>query len=57
VKPFLAAAANRRSGRRSTAFRVLEKGWKALRADKFLDELVWMAKTLRYGRDNIALDS
>ena len=25
------------------------------RADKFLDELVWMAKTLRYGRDNIAL--
>jgi NAD(P)H-dependent FMN reductase len=26
------------------------------RADKFLDELVWMAKTLRYGRDNIALD-
>jgi NAD(P)H-dependent FMN reductase len=27
------------------------------RADKFLDELVWMAKTLRYGRDNIALES
>jgi NAD(P)H-dependent FMN reductase len=27
------------------------------RADKFLDELVWMAKTLRYGRDNIALDN
>jgi NAD(P)H-dependent FMN reductase len=26
------------------------------RADKFLNELVWMAKTLRYGRDNIALD-
>jgi NAD(P)H-dependent FMN reductase len=25
------------------------------RADKFLDELVWMAKTLRYGRENIAL--
>jgi NAD(P)H-dependent FMN reductase len=25
------------------------------RADKFLDELVWMASTLRYGRDNIAL--
>jgi NAD(P)H-dependent FMN reductase len=25
------------------------------RADKFLDELVWMAKTLRHGRDNIAL--
>ena len=27
------------------------------RADKFLNELVWMAKTLRYGRDNIGLDS
>lgn len=27
------------------------------RADKFLNELTWMAKTLRYGRDNIALDS
>jgi NAD(P)H-dependent FMN reductase len=27
------------------------------RADKFLNELVWMAKTLRYGRENIALDS
>lgn len=27
------------------------------RVDKFLDELVWMAKTLRYGRDNIAVDS
>jgi len=27
------------------------------RADKFLNELVWMAKTLRYGRDNIALDA
>ena len=25
------------------------------RADKFLDELAWMAKTLRYGRDHIAL--
>jgi NAD(P)H-dependent FMN reductase len=25
------------------------------RTDKFLDELVWMAKTLRYGRDTIAL--
>jgi NAD(P)H-dependent FMN reductase/predicted RNA-binding Zn-ribbon protein involved in translation (DUF1610 family) len=24
------------------------------RADKFLNELIWMAKTLRYGRDNIA---
>lgn len=27
------------------------------RADKFLNELIWMAKTLRYGRDNIVLDS
>ena len=27
------------------------------RADKFLNELIWMAKTLRYGRDNITLDS
>ena len=27
------------------------------RADKFLNELVWMAKTLRYGRENIALES
>jgi NAD(P)H-dependent FMN reductase len=27
------------------------------RADKFINELIWMAKTLRYGRDNIALDS
>jgi len=26
------------------------------RADKFLNELVWMAKTLRYGRDNISID-
>ena len=25
------------------------------RADKFLDELVWMAKTLRYGRENFSL--
>jgi NAD(P)H-dependent FMN reductase len=25
------------------------------RADKFLDELIWMAKTLRYGRENVAL--
>jgi NAD(P)H-dependent FMN reductase len=24
------------------------------RADKFLQELIWMAKTLRYGRENIA---
>jgi NAD(P)H-dependent FMN reductase len=26
------------------------------RTDKFLSELIWMAKTLRYGRDNIALN-
>jgi NAD(P)H-dependent FMN reductase len=24
-----------------------------IRADKFLNELIWMAKTLRYGRENI----
>lgn len=27
------------------------------RIDKFLKELIWMAKTLRYGRENIALES
>ncbi|HYA29394.1 MAG TPA: NAD(P)H-dependent oxidoreductase [Acidobacteriota bacterium] len=27
------------------------------RADKFINELVWMAKTLRHGRDNIALEN
>jgi len=26
------------------------------RIDKFLNELVWMAKVLRYGRENISLD-
>ncbi len=26
------------------------------RLDKFLKELIWMAKTLRYGRENISLD-
>jgi len=26
------------------------------RTDKFLKELIWMAKTLRHGRDNISLD-
>ncbi len=26
------------------------------RIDKFLNELVWMARTLRYGRENIPLD-
>jgi NAD(P)H-dependent FMN reductase len=26
------------------------------RTDKFLDELVWMARTLRYGRETIALN-
>jgi hypothetical protein len=25
------------------------------RTDKFLGELIWMARTLRYGRDNIPL--
>ena len=27
------------------------------RADKFINELIWMARTLRYGRENIALES
>ena len=27
------------------------------RADKFLNELIWMSQTLRHGRDNIALGS
>jgi NAD(P)H-dependent FMN reductase len=27
------------------------------RADKFLNELIWMARTLRHGRENIALDN
>ena len=26
------------------------------RTDKFLTELIWMAKTLRYGRENVALN-
>ena len=26
------------------------------RIDKFLKELIWMAKTLRYGRDHVELD-
>lgn len=26
------------------------------RIDKFLNELIWMARTLRYGRENIAVD-
>lgn len=26
------------------------------RVDKFLKELIWMAKVLRYGRDNVSLD-
>jgi NAD(P)H-dependent FMN reductase len=26
------------------------------RTDKFLGELIWMAKTLRYGRENVALN-
>lgn len=26
------------------------------RADKFLEELIWMAKTLRHGRENITLE-
>jgi len=26
------------------------------RIDKFLKELIWMAKVLRYGRENVALE-
>jgi hypothetical protein len=26
------------------------------RLDKFLKELIWMAKVLRYGRENVALE-
>jgi len=26
------------------------------RIDKFLKELIWMAKTLRYGREHVSLD-
>jgi len=26
------------------------------RTDKFLNELIWMAKVLRYGRENISLE-
>src|SRR5271167_2982694 len=34
---------------------LLDKSFYA-RIDKFLKELIWMAKTLRYGREHIALD-
>ena len=33
---------------------LLDQGF-VRRAEKFLDELIWMAKTLRYGRDYVAL--
>ena len=36
--------------------RLLDEAFVA-RADKFLNELIWMARTLRYGRENIRLDS
>ena len=36
--------------------RLLDQAFVA-RADKFLNELIWMARTLRYGRDNISLDA
>jgi NAD(P)H-dependent FMN reductase len=39
-----------------TSGRLLDEAF-IKRADKFLDELVWMAKTLRYGRENIGLGS
>lgn len=34
---------------------LLDKGY-VTRIDKFLKELTWMAKTLRYGRENVALE-
>lgn len=37
-----------------TAGTLLDKAYLS-RIDKFLNELVWMATTLRYGRENIAL--
>src|SRR5262249_15513254 len=36
--------------------RLLDQAFVA-RADKFISELVWMARALRYGRENIALES
>jgi hypothetical protein len=36
--------------------KLLDQAFKK-RADKFLNELVWMANTLRDGRANIALES
>jgi NAD(P)H-dependent FMN reductase len=35
--------------------RLLDQAFVA-RTDKFLQELVWMARTLRYGRDHVALE-
>jgi NAD(P)H-dependent FMN reductase len=35
--------------------RLLEQGY-VKRIDQFLKELIWMAKVLRYGRENISLD-
>src|SRR5215813_2594668 len=34
---------------------LLDKSWLP-RIDKFLKELIWMAKTLRYGRENVSLE-
>jgi NAD(P)H-dependent FMN reductase len=34
---------------------LLEPAWRR-RTDKFIKELLWMAKTLRYGRENISLE-
>ena len=45
----------------SSVYSLFDKDGKLLdqayigRINKFLDELIWMAKTLRYGRENIAL--
>ncbi len=34
---------------------LLDSAW-SRRTDKFIKELIWMAKTLRHGRENIALE-
>ena len=49
-------------GNFSSVERVFDKAGSLLdaayvrRIDKFLDELIWMARVLRYGRENIALE-
>ena len=35
--------------------KILDEATQASRLDKFLGELVWMSKVLRYGRQNISI--